>query len=209
MKIAVFLNEQGTTASLYDVGCVIIYQSSPDKGWGAVREIDFKLTPSMNLAEIRTQTLSMLEKLADCRQFVAQSISGALRSYFDGMGVTMWQLEGDPLLHLERISQQAKQLTKQTVTPPECGAFFNQTKSGYYQINLIEALNCDRQFTSKLILLPFLQQVKFYQLEIICDHLPKWFSRELPTLMLQLSVTLLADGLCCAIISPHQAATIS
>jgi hypothetical protein len=38
---------------------------------------------------------------------------------------------------------------------------------------------------SKEILLPFFKRTSFSQLEITCDHMPKWFEKELPALKLR------------------------
>jgi len=49
---------------------------------------------------------------------------------------------------------------------------------GSYFLNLEAALNSDPNLTSKKILLPFLKSKDFKSLEVICDHIPRWFNEE-------------------------------
>ncbi|MFT3952056.1 MAG: Fe-only nitrogenase accessory AnfO family protein, partial [Oscillospiraceae bacterium] len=41
-------------------------------------------------------------------------------------------------------------------------------------------------YSSKQILIPFFQNTDFELLEIRCEHIPKWFEKELPKLNLAL-----------------------
>jgi len=51
-------------------------------------------------------------------------------------------------------------------------------EEGRYRINLSALMEADRRFNSKQILLPFMAEAEFKELEILCDHLPRWFGRE-------------------------------
>ena len=200
MKIAVFIDDQGNTTSLYQPGRIWLYESSPS-GWRVVREITFGLNVQMGLTEIRTLTLAMLADLDGCRHFVARSINGALLSYFDGMGVVMWKLDGEPLGFLPQIQHIVEEKAQQEQTQSTPALFIKPGKTaGDYQLDLIDALRSDKALTSKQVLQPFLRQGEFKRIEVICDHLPKWFSRELPALSLTLAVENKPDGRCLAVI---------
>jgi Fe-only nitrogenase accessory protein AnfO len=56
---------------------------------------------------------------------------------------------------------------------------------GYYKINLADILKNDPALNSREILIPFMEKKTFKKLEIFCDHLPKWFSREVDLLNLK------------------------
>lgn len=51
--------------------------------------------------------------------------------------------------------------------------------NGCYRINLAEILANDNGLNSKQVLVPFMAGVRFTQLEVLCDHPPRWFAREL------------------------------
>lgn len=200
MKIAVFIGNDGHTASLYQPGTVRVFESGP-AGWLAVRDIPFTLAGLAALEDIRARTLDMLRSLAGCRHFVAQAITGALRSYFDGMGIVMWRLTGDPAGFLPQIQQRVEEQAGQQRMLSAPGRFILPgTQAGHYRLNLIDALQSDGGLTSKHVLLPFLRDRDFAQIDMICDHLPKWFTRELAPLKLLLQVAQLPDGRCNAVI---------
>jgi len=200
MKIAAFIDSEGNTGSLYQQGTIRVYESSPS-GWRPVREIPFSLNDQMGLAEIRTLTLSMLTDLDGCRHFVARAIHGALLSYFDGMGIVMWKLDGDPVVFLPQIQHIVEEKARQEHIAKVPGNFIRPGKTeGEYQLNLIDALKSDKALTSKQVIQPFLRLLDFTKLEIICDHLPKWFDRELPELKLTLASEKKPDGRCYAVI---------
>lgn len=50
---------------------------------------------------------------------------------------------------------------------------------GCYRINLANILANDSRLNSKQVLVPFMEAVTFTQLEVLCDHPPRWFAREL------------------------------
>ena len=58
---------------------------------------------------------------------------------------------------------------------------------GCYRINLAEFLANDSSLNSKQVLVPFMAGVAFKQLEVLCDHPPRWFARELYKLDLAVS----------------------
>ncbi len=202
MKIAVFVDTEGKTASLYQQGTVRVYESWPS-GWQPVREIPFGLSEEMGLAEIRTHILSMLAGLDGCRHFVARAINGAMLSYFDGMGIVMWKLAGDPvgfLSHIQHIVED-KARQEQTGQGVTAAMFIKPGNvAGEYRLNLIDALDSDSALTSKQVLQPFLRLLDFTKLELVCHHLPKWFDRELPQLKLTLASEKKPDGRCYAVI---------
>jgi len=55
---------------------------------------------------------------------------------------------------------------------------------GCYRINLAKILNNDASLNSKQVLVPFMAGVAFKRLEVLCDHAPRWFDRELHKLNL-------------------------
>lgn len=205
MKIAVFTGADGLAASLFQPGTVRIYAGGPE-GWRPVRDVPFCLDERMGLDEIRSRTLAMLRSLDGCRHFVARAITGAPLAFFDGMGIVMWRLAGRPMDFLSDIQQRVEQQAarQRALTAP--GRFILAgPRTGEFHLNLIEALQSDGALTSKDVLLPFLDHTPFQRLEIICDHLPKWFNHHLPRLHLALGIAQLPDGRCQATIRPAPA----
>lgn len=58
--------------------------------------------------------------------------------------------------------------------------------NGYYRTNLAEVLKNNPDLTSRQVLIPFMETTAFRKLEIFCDHLPRWLSREAELLNLSI-----------------------
>ena len=54
-------------------------------------------------------------------------------------------------------------------------------KQGHYLINLSDILRDNSALNSREVLIPALEEPSFQKLEIICDHIPRWFYNELRT----------------------------
>lgn len=202
MKIAVFINQDGEIAPLFEPGGVRLY-SRCDNRWQAVGEIPYALNHQMSLSEIRTRTLTLLEEMPGCHHFVARQIQGALLAWFDGMGVTMWQFTGLPEDCLEVIYTAVRQVQRVPAVPAAAETFIQTSaREGEYHIDLITALAGDARLTSKQLLIPFLQSRRFIRLSVTCDHLPKWFEQQLPALNLAVEVEK-QRGHLCAVIHPN------
>lgn len=199
MKIAVFLDAQGRTAPLWQPGVVAVF-TRDDHGWRACQSVPFALSPHMRLAEIRRRTQAMLSALPGCRHFVAQDIHGALLAWLDGMGVTMWRCRGEPSGFLDQLAERIPAPSAPVTLLPE--AFILPTEQeGVFRLDLIAALRCgDGAHTSRRLLQPFLQQRPFQRLEVICDHVPKWFD-SLPEWGMSAQVETRDDHTLCVVIT--------
>lgn len=67
------------------------------------------------------------------------------------------------------------------VPPP---VLIGDISEGRYSINLAEILDENPALNSRQILMPVLKETSFKKLEIVCDHLPRWFNNELRNLQL-------------------------
>jgi len=65
---------------------------------------------------------------------------------------------------------------------------------GSLRIDLVAALAGDSKLNSRQILLPILEGTAFEKLEIVCDHLPKWFVPKLRELNLKADCMPLSVG---------------
>ncbi|MBB3103625.1 Fe-only nitrogenase accessory protein AnfO [Azomonas macrocytogenes] len=65
-----------------------------------------------------------------------------------------------------------------TIVLPEC------IEEGYYRIDLENVLKKDKTLNSRLVLIPFMEKNLFRKFEILCDHVPRWFSHKLDELNL-------------------------
>jgi len=75
---------------------------------------------------------------------------------------------------------------------------------GAYKIDLALLLTTYSSLNSKQILIPILHNSSFKTLEIVCEHIPRWFGMELESLHLQYHEENSTDGFCHVIVSPKE-----
>lgn len=174
MNIAVWVDEQGMTTAPGKSGFVDVFSREQGR-WRRGQHIPFSLTDELTLNEMRKRTLDMLAELPPCRHFVASAIHGAMLAWLDGSGLTMWRTQGKPEDFLDHIAEQIPpEPTPVTTLAP---ILIEPTgQEGAFRLDLLAALESGGAHTSKRLLMPFFEQQTFRTLEIVCDHVPKWFS---------------------------------
>lgn len=197
-SISVFLNSKGLTSSPSEEGIIRVYTHDSDiNTWSISTEFGFSPGRSTSLTELRSMIADMIQKIGDCRIFAARKVTGQLYYILEANGFSIYEVEGSPEQFLDSLlsSEEAfrsslVETTKQTSIPlPE-----KTDIPGIYFINLKAALNTDPNLTSKKILLPFINSGNFKALEVICDHIPKWFDREFEKQGLSSTISKLAEN---------------
>jgi len=186
--VAVFVNEQGLTASPDEKGCVRVYQKKEDK-WEVIQEIAFTSDGIKGIAEARRVMIEMVKKLVGCKVFVASKVNGQLYYVLEANGFESFEAEGKPEQYLDGIWEEIlvdETSTEQAVEKSGPATYFEKLdKEGYYFLNLKKVLNLDCSISSKKLLIPYLQKKEFIYLEVICDHVPRWFESELKAMELK------------------------
>lgn len=187
MEIAVFQDISGKTQSFLEPGIIKVYSRHLGK-WTVTKEMIFRIDNIGGLKAIRENIINMADTLGDCKVFVGRDIKGMAYNVLDGMGFNTWELEGAPLEFLDFVYEKEEEEAKAddleaTVSnSPQ----IIQLKDGTYFLDLKKIQENDVNITSKGILIPFLNSTLFYQLEIICKHIPHWFEVEFKKLNLKM-----------------------
>ena len=205
MKIAVLTDTEGNTLSFYESGFVKLF--SNEKGmWNCIEEFHFELNEEKGLAEIQRCIRSLLSRLQECRTVMVKFIKGVPLSILKESGVSVWKVDGSPLAFFEHIREEEEKIKVEhleSIKPllPE-PLPVGDKKHGIYAIDLVHLQAKGAGFNSKDVLLPFFQNRVFRKLEVVCEHLPKWFEKEFASLKLQFRIEESNDDLCHAIVSP-------
>lgn len=177
--VGVFVNHTGVTASLYEEGKICVYRRQQGV-WKIIREQVFGLEKSRGMREMRSKIAEALDFLADCKIFVALSVVGLPYFEMEKAHISVWEFEGNPLDFLDYIISQEKAAQEQDrhqgiyeVPVPV------ERSNGYYSISIKDIQENNTGITSKQVLLPFIRKGGFYELEIICSHVPPWLEMEL------------------------------
>jgi len=187
MEIAVFQDNSGKTQSFLEPGIIKVY--SNDMGeWIVNKEIIFRIDNIAGLKSVREIIINMAEELGECKVVVGSEIRGLVYNVLDGMGFNTWELEGQPSEILEYVLRKEEEEAKESALESKTSKSpqIKQLKDGTYFLDLKRIQENDVNITSKGILLPFLNTTVFYQLEIICKHIPHWFESEFKKLNLKM-----------------------
>lgn len=181
VEIAVFVDENGETASLFDKGKLVVYRKKLQR-WSVLREMNFSLDSRPGIKELRGDMAVAIEFLEECRVFVGRSISGVPYFELEKQGFSVWEFEGRPedfldyVLEKEEEDKQEANCYEKTFPPEPV-----ETSGGCYYFSLKEIQEGGTGITSKQALVPFLKKGKFYSLEVLCSHVPPWLDAEIAT----------------------------
>jgi len=177
-EVAVCINDNGVTSSLYDANAIVIYQKTQGS-WKVSREQKFSLDKQAGLAGLRRQMAEIILFLDQCRIFVGCSVVGVPYFELEKMQCSIWEFEGVPLSFLDYVLKQEEDKVQEGQLPTNTIPVPVEREKGDYYISIKEVQENASGITSKQVLLPFLRQGKFYRLEVLCNHIPPWLEAEL------------------------------
>lgn len=198
MKIAVYVDSFGNAADIFGQGHIEVFEKHAGC-WHRHQQQEFDVNESMNLDAIRKCAFDLSEKLADCRVLVLKSIPGVLQAFFEGCGFKLWKMTGAPDTHFNFIEEY--HFTKND-SKKECYELFTEEKRGIFSIDMNKLLTENNALTSRSLLIPFIKNKSFSRLIVVCNHIPKWFTKELPALGFDWTEEKLSSGLIIAAIEP-------
>jgi len=179
-EIAVYLGENGETASLNEKGKIVVYRKNLGE-WKVTREKDLGLGQKLGLKELRQKMDELIEFLAECKIIVGASVVGVPYFALEKADFSVWEFEGRPAEFLDYIldKEEEAQMQKENQQETNIIPFPVETANGCYKISLKEIQQNNSGITSKQVLMPFLRKGKFYSLEVLCNHVPPWLEAEL------------------------------
>ena len=202
MKIAVFVDEKGNVLPLYAAGTVELYVNKEDQ-WVCMKQIPFAIHDTLNIDEVRSRILAMIFEIDDCKMFVADTLRGFPHTIFEDKNIRAWKFNGVISVQLlDHIKGQINNIKAESFTMIPAPVAIDNVRKGVYKIDLVKVQEHNYSLNSKEILLPFLQETTFQELEVICNHVPKWFDKELGALKFQYTMGESTGNLCHAFISP-------
>lgn len=179
VDIAVFVGENGRTASLYEKGKIVLYTKTSGK-WKAVKAKDFFLEKSSGIMDLRKKMEELKSLLPEgCSVFVGLEITGLPYFELEKSNFSVWEIEGTPGQFLDHVLQKEEEDNLEVRVKDGKLPVPREISSGCYHISIKEIQGKNTGFTSKQALLPFLRKGLFYSLEIICNHIPPWLETEL------------------------------
>ncbi|WP_027364907.1 Fe-only nitrogenase accessory AnfO family protein [Desulfotruncus alcoholivorax] len=176
--IAVYVNENGETAPLNAPGKLVVYRKRQGS-WKVCREKSFNPASVEGMAGLRRMMDEIADIMGSCKIFVGQTVTGIPYYELEKSNCTVWEMQGKPGDFLDYIlycADDEQSLTSKTTAvvipvPSEIG-------EGRYRVSIKEIQDSGGGITSKQVLQPFLRREKFFELEVICSHVPPWLEAE-------------------------------
>ncbi len=152
-----------------------------DGAWQMVQEIPYDAAACTTSEDIRSSVRSLILELGDCSVVVARRLQGLPYHVFDRMGFQIFEAEtlSDALLtaiFIDISDAEQKRLKEPVPTAP-----MPMDERGRYRLDLIALQEQHPEISSKQALRPFLQSTPFYELHLVCSHLPPWLEEEAQT----------------------------
>ncbi|MDT8717431.1 Fe-only nitrogenase accessory protein AnfO [Clostridium sp. 19966] len=178
MNIAALLDEKNNAVSFNEGGIIKIF-SRGISGWTVIKEIPFNIDSSLSLKGIRDSIREMVIQLTECKVFAAEDVTGIPYNILESFGFNIWRVNGEPKDFLDYIQNNEEEAeSEKTTENKDIPVPVETDKKGYYCIDLKNVMEHNEKVTSKQVLLPFLKNCEFEELEVSCTHVPPWFNVE-------------------------------
>jgi len=179
VNIAVAVDKDGATTSLYEPGCLVIYQKKQGR-WHIAQQADYDLEQSKGMRHMRAKMAEIVQLLSACSQvFVGLSVTGLPYFELEKAGLSIWEFEGKPVEFLDYIlAQEEEAALEREQVKPVVVPVPQQIEEGYFLISIKEIQENNTGVTTKQVLLPFVRKGEFEKLEILCNHIPPWLEAE-------------------------------
>jgi Fe-only nitrogenase accessory protein AnfO len=185
LKIAVVENNNQKTSSIFEPGFIAIYEEDGEE-WKVLKRFENKVCNAKGIAAVRTAVTDIVKQLDDVKIVVASEISGITFGTFQAAGFAIFLVENNTLDILNSVKKDMLEVIEERKEKPrefDITQFLEPgVNKGDFSINMEEILLKNPELTSKKILIPYLKKRKFNRLDVICSHIPKWFSTDLVVL---------------------------
>lgn len=186
MEIAVLMDGTGEVVPFSEDAVLRVYQRDGDS-WAGIRETEWSAGQHDSMTSLRVHLGEVVEWLDGCSVIAAARSNGFFRVAFGGFGVALWSVRGYPPDFIEQIE---RFYGKDCEDGDESSDLIRPVagSAGHYEVDLREVMAHNTSLNSRDVLLPFFRDASFEHLEILCDHMPRWFAAELPRLNLSADV---------------------
>ncbi len=178
-NIAACINDNGMTSSFYEASAVIIYEKK-EGIWQVVKEKKISLDQQAGLAGLRRQMAEIILFLEQCKIIIGLSVVGVPYFELEKQQCSIWEFDGNPLSFLDYVlDKELEKANNSQLQPSFTIPVLVERGNGEYYISIKEIQENNSGITSKQVLLAFLRKENFYNLEVLCNHVPPWLESEL------------------------------
>jgi len=186
LKIAVVEDNNQKTSSIFEPGFISVYEEDGEEEggeWKIFKRFENKVCDAKGLSAVRVAVEDTVKQLDDVRILVASDIPGIAFGAFQAASFIIFLVEDRVLDILDSVKKEMLEIAKKRQEEPSRFDIMKFLKPGVnkgdFSLNLEEVMLKNPDLSSKKILIPYLKDKRFNNLDIIFSHIPKWFDTEL------------------------------
>jgi len=187
MLIACYVGENGKVVDFFEPGSLRLYENV-EGNWVVVQETPLALRDDMSLSVLKETLQETVARLGKAKVFLARELRGVLRVFLEELEYRVWKSSGPLEVQLsDAVRQELEAVAAQEALDAELPQpeALGDPGEGHYHFDLLARLSEGGCHVSRDMLMPFLETVPFARLDVVCDHVPRWFPVELPELGLE------------------------
>jgi hypothetical protein len=175
--VAVFLNDAQGLASFPFAKQVHLYEKRPG-GWVSVQIHYVDFSRARDIPALREVVRGLADRLGGCRIAAGRGMSGILYRELDRCGFSIFEIEELSPGVLDGIS---RDMSEPDAAADDPSGPVETAEPGVYTFDLVRYQNEYPDKSSKQALRPFLENTPFYELRLICSHVPPWIEKDYQT----------------------------
>ena len=185
MKISVVESNNQKTSSIFEPGFIATYEEDGGE-WKVLNRFENKVCNAKSIAAVRMAVEDTIKQLDNVKIVVASEIPGIAFGIFEVAGFEIFLIEKSGFDVLDSVKKEMVEIIEkqqEKTSKFDIMQFLEPgMNKGDFCINMEEILSKNPQLTSKKILLPYMNNGEFNRLDVICSHIPKWFTKDLSVL---------------------------
>jgi len=185
LKIAVVEDNNQKTSSIFEPGFIAVYEED-EKEWKVLNRFENKVCDAKGISAVRMAAEGAIKQLGDVRVVVASDIPGIAFGVFQASNFSIFLVEDCVLDILDSIKKEMHEIAEKRQETPSKFDIMQFLKpsvnKGDFSLDLEEIMLKNPDLSSKKILIPYLKEKGFNNLDIVFSHIPKWFDTELEVL---------------------------
>lgn len=210
-KIAAFVDESGNALPIDSTGYIHVYEIR-DSTWYCIDQLPFGIAGECSIAGIRKRIREVAERLEGCAAFIVNESKGIFNSIVEEeLRIRIFSATGNPIAVLFQVRDILRKQIIQSIERIEnrkpgngyiVPVVIGEQLEGCFRIDLAQIQGKNNEIHLKEIILTFLQNEYFLELEIVSLNKPEWIALELSELQFETNTEYRKDGLCHTFVRP-------
>jgi len=193
MKIAIFVDKNGTVLPFFSSGMVETYTDESGE-WKRVSRVPHEMDGELTMNTIRLKVKQFIAQLDNCNQIILKNVVGFAKPVLEEYNVNIWVYKGElnaALLNHIRTEILIKQAEKaRSVSQPQIVGDPEQLS---YKLDICHVDNCNAESEAGEVIISFFQNTHFKEFTVLCREKLIWLKALSELFQLNMAVKLLPD----------------